>query len=445
MEKTGQQSEPSMAQRSIPLVRSTRTTPIDDEPFWERQERRRRGQLGQPCCTQSKMSWALVHMPGNFALVIHGEQDCLNCFHHHTGPSPQNVYSTRLTEYQITSGETQRPLRHLLELLAKERNPDAIVVLGTCPVEVIGDRFETVTDEVSTRLGIPIAALHTSGLKMTRLVDMQDWLFSTLAGMATQERPLQRRSFQTIGLLREGGIFPEFEEVIQGLELIHHGEFPNQSFFANWDHQHAPEKSFVVDASTFPKLTETLGSQGHEILEIPLPVGVQQTTRFYEQIGDAFDIRDKLEELIAQKRDTALHMTHDFRSRVEGFPIAMAIRMLNTYRSDQLAYDGLVDYVLLKELGLRVTLFIQGPPEEKSAFESTLKTKYGVEDPVEVFPGPWVLGEHLRDLGFRHAIAPDSCTTTLRKNEVAVLPSRSFPMFYSGVPSSIHQIHHLLR
>ena len=149
-----------------------------DEDFWQKQEKRRQGRLGQPCCTQSKMSWALIHMPGNFALVIHGEEDCLNCFHHHTGRSASQVYSTRLTEYQITSGETQRPLRHLLHLIADQKKPEAIIVLGTCPVEVIGDRFETVVDQVAEETGIPMAALHTSGLKLTRLVDMQDWLYN---------------------------------------------------------------------------------------------------------------------------------------------------------------------------------------------------------------------------------------------------------------------------
>ena len=124
-------------------------TAKSDEAFWKTQEVRQKGVLGQPCCTQSKMSWALVHMPGNFALVIHGEQDCLNCFHHHTGAGATNVFSTRLTEYQITSGNTQRPLEHLLNMIVTQREPDAIVVLGTCPVEVIGDRFETVVDRVS--------------------------------------------------------------------------------------------------------------------------------------------------------------------------------------------------------------------------------------------------------------------------------------------------------
>ena len=65
-------------------------------------------------------------------------------------------------------------------------------------------------------------------------------------------------------------------------------------------------------------------------------------------------------------RDRASSEVEAFRKRMAGFPIAMAIRMLNTYRSDQLAYDGLVDYAF-ERAWLSSHLFIQGPPEEKEA------------------------------------------------------------------------------
>ena len=99
----------------------------------------REKQLGQPCCTQSGMSWTMIDMPGNFAVVIHGESDCLTCFLHHTGRSTHRIYSTRLTEEMLTTGRTEKALRTCLELIAAEERPELVLVLGTCPVEVIGD------------------------------------------------------------------------------------------------------------------------------------------------------------------------------------------------------------------------------------------------------------------------------------------------------------------
>ena len=58
-----------------------------DEAFWRRQEKRRERGMGQPCCTQSGVSWSMIDVPGDFAVVVHGEYDCTNCFHHHIGRS----------------------------------------------------------------------------------------------------------------------------------------------------------------------------------------------------------------------------------------------------------------------------------------------------------------------------------------------------------------------
>ena len=122
---------------------------VNDEPFWRAQEKRRDRELGQPCCTQSGISWSLLDMPGRFAVVIHGEYDCVNCFRHNEGRSSWQYFSTRLTEGQLTSGDTAEPLQRCLELIAEHEQPDAIIVLGTCPVEVIGDQFDIVVDKVS--------------------------------------------------------------------------------------------------------------------------------------------------------------------------------------------------------------------------------------------------------------------------------------------------------
>ena len=415
-----------------------------DEAFWQKQEKRRQGRLGQPCCTQSKMSWALIHMPGNFALVIHGEEDCLNCFHHHTGQSAGNVYSTRLTEYQITSGETQRPLKHLLHLIADQKQPDAIIVLGTCPVEVIGDRFEIVVDQVSEATGIPMTALHTSGLKLTRLVDMQDWLYATLATLASGSQQQVAGTINIIGLQDGVANHPELREMVKDLGLTIGGIYPNGTSFSDWQRIGEAEKSFVVDASAFPRLTAHLESLGQEVLEVPLPIGLQQSRRFYEIMGTAVGKGEEVAILLEERSREASAEIDAIRKELNGFPMAMAIRMLNTYRSDQLAYDGLGDFALLKECGLRVALFVQGPPEEKPAFVETLQERYGIQDPVEVFPGPWLLGERLREFGYRHAIAPDSCTATLRQSGVAAIPSRTFPPFFAGVSAGVALIRRLL-
>ena len=102
-----------------------------DEGFWQDVEARVKSNLGQPCCTLSGISSGLITMPGDFAVVIHGEHECASCFHH-VGPSVDR-FSAGLNEADFTSGETRDKLEECLELVVEEVNPKVIFVLGACP------------------------------------------------------------------------------------------------------------------------------------------------------------------------------------------------------------------------------------------------------------------------------------------------------------------------
>ena len=159
-----------------------------DAVFWLKQQKRREKRLGQPCCTQSGISWSMMHIPGKFAVVVHGEKDCLNCFHHHTGVSSVRFYSTRLNDAQLTMGTTEEVLRECLILIAKEEKPDVILVLGTCPVEVIGANFKDTVLDVSQETGVPMIPLKTSGLRLSSQPEMLDWLYEVLASLEQEPR-----------------------------------------------------------------------------------------------------------------------------------------------------------------------------------------------------------------------------------------------------------------
>ena len=158
----------------------------EDEKFWQEQERNIQGALGQPCCTLSGISSGLLRMRGNFALVIHGEDECAACFRH-IGPGTVNLFCTGLTEQEFVTGRTSEPLTRCLEAVCDEVKPEGIFVLGACPVEVIGDRFETVVEKVAKRYPhIPMVALHTSGLKVGTQTAMLDWMFEQLASLPSK-------------------------------------------------------------------------------------------------------------------------------------------------------------------------------------------------------------------------------------------------------------------
>ena len=418
--------------------------PASDEAFWQAQEKRKQGALGQPCCTQSKMSWAMIDMPGDFAVVIHGESDCLNCFHHHNGRNAARYFSTRLTEAQITTGETQGPLRHLLHMIADQLAPDAVIVLGTCPVEVIGDRFEIVVDAVAEETGVPMVALHTSGLKLSTLSAMQDWLHSTLAGLPQLPAPPSVAGrLSLFGMPERGALGPETRALLEGAGITIHGLYPDTAGLDGWRSVSHAEASAVVDADASPRLVATLERQGSAVREIPLPIGVQQSVAALETIGEAIGVSDALASVLAPARDEANRRLEAFRASHDATRLGMAIRMLNTYRSDQLAHDGLGDLPFLLECGFDVTLFIQGPPEEAPRFEETLRAM-DVHCPVRVFPGPFQLVEHFNAEGIALAYAPDSTLNLLRRAGIPSIPSRVLAPWLEGVAHNLTLLEQLV-
>jgi hypothetical protein len=447
-----------------------------DEAFWRKQEGRKRGLLGQPCCTQSKMSWALMNMPGDLAVIIHGEFDCLNCFHHHLGANAHNFFSTRLSDHQMTVGQTQPPLEHLIRLLVAERKPQAIVVLGTCPVEVIGDRFEVVTERLAEELGTPILAMHTSGLAMSSMTDCQDWLFESLASLPQHgaldhvwyaraedlamdvvlgdDRPTVTRSHELhariaalaapvepdparrLNLLGLPGLAREPVEVLAALGLQVNGFFPHGASLDHWQSIARASTTFAVDRTVYPRLVKRLRALGQEVHDVRLPIGLAATEAFYREIAARFGAEGALEEAIGPRLVTARAAVEAFRSEHGGLKLGMAMRMLNTYQVDRLVQDGLGDVDHLRELGFDVHLFIQGPPEEGPKFEERLRER-GVNLPVQAFPGPWVLAEFLQRAGCAVCHVPDSSRNLVRRAGIPMISSRALQPWLSGIEQNL--------
>ena len=123
--------------------------------------------------------------------------------------------------------------------------------------------------------------------------------------------------------------------------------------------------------------------------------------------------------------------------------MAMAIRMLNSYRADQLAYDGLGDFEMLRDAGFDITLFVQGPPEEASKFEASVQA-WGIDVPVVVFPGPWKLAEAMQETGIQVACAPDSSHNTISRAGIPMLGARTLRPYFSGLAHNVELLRRLI-
>lgn len=456
-----------------------------DLPFWSEQERTIQGALGQPCCTLSGIATGLIHLPGNFAVVVHGEDECAACFRH-LGPQTPNFFCTGLTEKEFVTGETATRLRACLRLVAMEVAPEAIFVLGACPVEVIGDRFETVVAQVHKEFpDIPMVALHTSGLKVGTQTAMLDWMFQALAslpvkppmdnrwresaqhaavdvviGAATRDRRALGRAVPMIRQLTDEpslppedcvnlvglpGKRPRRRAVPEVVDLLHDAglhvvaNYPHASSLADWQAIGWARNSFIADRSLYPKLVESLQERGQNVSDIPLPIGLEQSVDMYAAIGDATGRRATLDAVIAPFVAEAQEHVTRFRKRFGGMRVAYGLRMANNYEADLLAYNGLGEHRFLEELGLDVTLLVQGPPDKRDRFAKMFQRR-GLEIPFEMFLEPWVIHDVLGRGKYDITILADHCRNEAEKAGVPMIPTRSLDPYLESVGFNVQYL-----
>jgi nitrogenase molybdenum-iron protein alpha/beta subunit len=462
---------------------------VKDEVFWVEQERNIQGALGQPCCTLSGIASSLMNTVGHFAVVIHGEDECAACFRH-VGPAAVQFFCTGLTEQEFVTGRTAEPLRRCLELIIEEMSPDAIFVLGACPVEIIGDDFPGVVRDVSKSYpDLPILAMRTSGLKVGSQTAMLDWLFEALAslptrapanmtwrrevaeyarfiagasaatptsllaeaverirGLASPTEPTPDECINFVGLprLRVIADIPEHERVIAeaGLALV--GSYPRVRTFEDWQRIRFARHSFFADRSLYPKLTRRLEESGQRVVDVPLPIGVAQTREVYEIIGRCTGRLDKIQAAIAPLAEAAEQRLAAFRARFGGLRMAYAIRMNNNYDADELAYQGLGDFFALSELGLDMTLLVQGPPDKRDRFEKMFERR-NIRLPFEMFLEPWVMADLLAAGQYDVAYLADHCRNEAAKAKVPMIPTRTLEPWFDGAIRNLDRFEHMLR
>ena len=234
-----------------------------DETFWQKQERQLQGATGQPCCTLSGISTGLINLPGNFAVIVHGESECAACFYHF-GPSAHQFFCTALEEKHFVTGETSQPLVECLRMVAEEVDPEAIFILGACPIEVIGDRFERVVDGIQAEYpDIPMIPLHTSGLKVGSQAAMLDWMFSTLASLPAVE-PVDQRWMDEVGNV--------------GMALLHGWANKNRD-------QLDSAQQVAASLPTRPAISQEMSFNVLGLPQTPMSANDQEWRKVVEQLG----------------------------------------------------------------------------------------------------------------------------------------------------------------
>lgn len=448
----------------------------DDEAFWKKQEARRDKRMGQPACSQSGASWTLIDIPGNFCVVVHGEYDCLNCFHHHGGRSAARFFSTRLTERQITQGHSEQVLTELLDLIAVHEKPEAVIVLGTCPVEVIGADYVETTKAAAARHGVPMIALRTHGLALLSQPQILDLLYTALVSLPPQP-PVDlgwHREIALLGLdaalgpeqaaklldrarhLPEPGVRPRVNllglptwqgRVPEPLLVLHkagidvNGLYPELADLQAWRAIREAGHTFALDKDMLPRLTKRLEAAGQAVHDVPMPLGVGATVAMYAAIGEATGRRAELMALVEPVAAALRARVAQASKRFRGVRLAYTARMTNTYRTATVARDGLGEVAALVELGFDVELLVQGAGESevRTAYRDAL-VKHGLDLPFHLFSGPMEVRDLLARGRYHLAVVDDTARAHARALDLPALDTFGLAPYLAGVSDNLERV-----
>lgn len=417
------------------------TPSASDEEFWRRNEGYFTERLGQPCCTLAGISSLLAHMPGEFAVVVHGEMDCLNNFSHAKGVSLPRFYCTNITQKEFSSGDTARPLRECLEAVISERRPKAIFILSMCLMEMIHDDFPAVAAEVSKRFGVPIVALRTSGLQVVSQAEYTDAFYLRLAGLFEAPPAREPGLVNIVGLPRlEPAEKEELGRVLKLAGLRLNASFPEEGSLEHWRLLRSAEANLIVDGPLYPKFVEGLAGLGMACEDVPLPVGLASTRSFFTALGRRGGRAPEVEPSVIQMMEAASRKVAAFREQFSGLRLAAGLRMSNFSAPGQLALDGLAEIEAFVEMGFDVTLLVQGPPERKARgrFQDHLQG-LGWSRPMMVFAEPNELPAFLGSGRFDAAYLGDHARGYAHDAGIAFIESGLRP-FFSGMEANVRRV-----
>jgi len=363
-----------------------------------------------------------------------------------------------LTDAQLTMGTTDEPLKQCLELIADEEKPDFVLVLGTCPVEVIGSVFNDVVLDVSKRTGIPMIPLKTSGLRLSSQQEMLDWLYQTLAsldiekaveasnGKATAQRGLRalwRRHFGIEAEFGESpdahlkvnllglppGRHPEMKWLLEGMGIHVQGCYPVNASADDWLRIRQATHTFVVDPGMFPRLLECLRSNGQEIHEIPAPIGSRHCLEAIDTIAKACGRQEQANRLTAPIREQLEAEARTLKQDWAGKRFAVVTRMRNSYQIQSVSSYGLGHLPAFLDTGMAVSLLIQGAPDQsvQDSYREILDAM-GFSIPFHMFSSPFELEELLKKHRFDAICVADQGRHAARNAETpSIDPNRLQP------------------
>ncbi|MFN6539149.1 MAG: nitrogenase component 1 [Nostoc sp. EkiNYC01] len=318
------------------------------------------------------------------SIVIHSPQGCASTVAagydaHEVDFTKRKIGCTRLFESDIVMGATEK-LKDMIKEADKSFNAKVMFVVGTCAADIIGEDIEGLCNQIQPQIKAKLVPLLAGGFRGNAYDGLDMGLQALLPFIKKRQTKRRGRKPRIVNIIApQANLNPTWwadlqwvTQILKSLRIRVQTVFSHNTSFEEVEQAGEATANILLSHDIGYKFARKM-EQTHNIPlileDIPLPIGVNNTTRWLKALAAHFKIEERVEPLIKQGEEMVVDT---LRRR--------ALMIIPRYRNCRIAVSadgtlgiGLVR-MLFEELEMipEVLLFRSAMPDSRAILEREL-------------------------------------------------------------------------
>jgi nitrogenase molybdenum-iron protein alpha/beta subunit len=246
----------------------------------------------------------------DISIVLHSPQGCaltvaLGYDNHETDFTQRKVACTRLFETDIIMGATDK-LRELILKADATYKTKVMFVVGTCSADIIGEDIEGLCRSMQPGVGARLIPMHSGGFRGDLYAGMDLGLSTLLSFVEPWDKPKLQRTVNLIA--PQASLNPTWwadlkwtRSVLSAMGITTHCVFPSEVSIEDISLASAASANILLTHDmgyTFVNEMQTKHGVPTILHDLPLPIGLKNTSTWLRALGEYFDASAAAEQLI---------------------------------------------------------------------------------------------------------------------------------------------------
>ncbi len=403
-----------------------------------RMAQRSEAKLDQAVCSLEGLSTWLLSTPGELAVVIHADPDCVNVLPPGPGAAQlERFFCTNLDPDAAAAGRGPARLDECLDAVCASLQPPVVVLLGSCTAGLLGEDLSAVAERASRRNGVPVICPHGPAMQFTGQVEVADRFAALMIGLC-EPGEADPDSVNLMGF--DPG--PELIDSLARAGVRVNAVLDLGAPFAAWQAIPAAAWTLVVDARMYADSLRACERRlGQRIREVPYPVGLTGSQAFVRAVIEAVRPDGPGAALDKRVLDKARQAVEGARARTRGLRLGYNLGSLKNFEPVSLARAGLLDLPAYEELGFEISLLLQGDDRRRRRDAARRELDgLGCAAPLSIFADTIAFGQLCRSLACELVVGADYLGPQLTGSGIGFLPHGSLRTGLDVVPANLERI-----